>query len=156
MKLSLKLLSLFIGSLIIVQPMVWAATLNLIYDANGNIISGDGRFRVYNSFNQLSAIYNGSTNVSNQLLEEYMYHPIEERILVKKVYNAGGVLNQTVYYISQNFVKIVLANGTALNYTYVYHEGQLVAQLNPDGSKIFILGNHEGSSSVITNSQVKS
>ena len=141
-----------LGLLIAIQSVVYAETLNLVYDANGNLITGDGRFRVYNSFNQLSAIYNGSTNISSQLLEEYTYHPLEERILYKKAYNTGGILNQTVYYISQNFVKVVLANGTVLNYTYVYHEGQLVAQLNPDGSKIFILGNLEGSSSVITNS----
>jgi len=68
------------------------------------------------------------------------------------VYNTGGNLNQTVYYISENFVRVVLANGTSLDYTYVYHEGQLVAQLNPDGSKIFILGDNEGSSFVVTNS----
>jgi hypothetical protein len=52
---------------------------------NGNLAIGDGKFRVYNSFNQLSKIYNGS-NTTGLLLEEYTYHPIEERILVKKVY----------------------------------------------------------------------
>ncbi len=34
--------------------------------------------------------------------------------------------------------------------SYVYQDGQLVAQRNGAGSKIFIHGNHEGSSSVIT------
>jgi len=34
----------------------------------------------------------------------------------------------------------------------VKHEGQLVAQLNPDGSKLYIHSDHEGSSTVITNS----
>ncbi len=38
------------------------------------------------------------------------------------------------------------------DFTYVKHEGQLVAQLNPDGTKLYVHGDHEGSSTVITNS----
>jgi RHS repeat-associated protein len=38
------------------------------------------------------------------------------------------------------------------DFTYVFHEGQQVAQLLPNGQKQYIHGNHKGSSSVVTNS----
>lgn len=54
------------------------ARLNLMYDANGNLVTGDGKYREYNSLNQLWKIYNGSDNTT--LLQEYEYRPLEERI----------------------------------------------------------------------------
>lgn len=75
------------------------------------------------------------------------FDPIEERVAIKKDY----VNNETTYYFTQNNVRVVKFNGSVYNYKYVYHEGQLIAQVNPDGSKYYIHGNHEGSSSVITN-----
>jgi len=133
--------------LVISLPLVHAAELRLTYDANGNLVTGDGKYRVYNSLNQLSKIYNG-TSTSDPLLEEYTYHPLEERILMKKIYS-GGSLQETTVYISRTFVQVINSSGT-YNYTYIYHEGQLVAQ-SVNGVKLFIHGNHEGSSSVVTN-----
>jgi len=92
--------------LVLSMPFTFAAELKLNYDANGNLVTGDGKFRVYNSLNQLTAIYNG-TDASGVLLETYTYHPTEERILAKKVYLSNGTLNQTVYYLSPTFVRIV-------------------------------------------------
>ncbi|MFH0870343.1 MAG: LamG domain-containing protein [archaeon] len=92
---------------------------------------------------------NVSLNKRDQ--EEYQYHPIEERILVKKSYNSSGTLVETIYYWSQNFITVVNASGS-FNFTYVYHNGDLVAQQNPDGSKLFVLGDNKGSTSVILNS----
>lgn len=69
---------------------------------------------------------------------------------MKKTYNSSGGLIETVYYWSQNFVTVVNSSGS-YNFTYVYHNGDLVAQQNPDGSKLFVLGDNKGSTSVITN-----
>lgn len=46
---------------------------------------------------------------------------------------------------------MVNASGS-FNFTYVYHNGDLVAQQNPDGSKLFVVGDNKGSTSVILNS----
>ncbi|MBI5398001.1 hypothetical protein HZB03_00925, partial [Candidatus Woesearchaeota archaeon] len=136
--------------LVISLPVCFASELNLVYDANGNLVTGDGLFREYDGLNQLVRVRNGSTSTS-PLLEEFVHHPIEERILLKKVYNANdGSLKEKVIYVSKTFVKVVNSSGT-FDFTYVYHEGQLVAQQNPDGSKIFIHVDHLGSSSVVTN-----
>jgi RHS repeat-associated protein len=128
-------------------PLTAAIELKLQYDANGNLVTGDGKYRVYNSQNQLASIYNG-TNSSGTLLETYIYHPTEERILVKKAYYPNGTVNVTSIYLSPTFVRTINATGT-YDTTYVYHDGQLVAQ-NTNGTTIYIHTNHEGSSTVIT------
>jgi len=135
---------------VISMPFCFAQEMVLSYDANGNLVTGDGKYRVYNSLNQLYRVYNGS-GTNGTLLYEFKYHPLEERVLVKKTYNSSGSLVETVYYWSQNFITVVNASGS-YNYTYVYHNGDLVAQQNPDGSKLFVLGDNKGSTSVITNS----
>lgn len=146
----LPLIGILCALLIVTLPICHASELSLTYDANGNLVRGDGKYRVYNSFNQLSKVYNGS-NSSSPLLQEYIYHPLEERVLVKKTYNSSGNLTETVLYISDTYVQVINVSGT-YNFTYVHHEGQLVAQVNPDGSKIFIHGDQKGSSTVVTNS----
>jgi RHS repeat-associated protein len=93
-------------------------------------------------------IYNGSS-ANGTLLEEFTYHPAEERVLVKKVYNSTGGLKESTYYLDENFVRVVNSSGT-FDFTYVYHEGQLVAQ-NLNGTKYFIHSDIEGSSTVVTN-----
>ncbi|MDP3734109.1 MAG: hypothetical protein Q8R37_02680, partial [Nanoarchaeota archaeon] len=135
--------------LVVSLPVTFAATLNLQYDANGNLVTGDGKYRVYNSFNQLAEIRNGSAS-DGTLLEDYVYHPTEERVYLKHTYEAGAVKDTIIYY-TKTFVRIENSSGT-YDYTYVYHEGQLVAQLNPDGSKYFMHDDHLGSTSTITNS----
>jgi len=143
-------IAIFMIFLIISMPFCFAQEMTLSYDANGNLVTGDGKYRVYNSLNQLYRVYNG-TGTNGTLLYEFKHHPIEERVLVKKTYNSSGSLIETVYYWSQNFITVVNASGS-YNFTYVYHNGDLVAQQNPDGSKLFVLGDNKGSTSVITNS----
>ena len=58
-------------------PVCFADQIDLTYDANGNLISGDGKFREYNSLNQLVKVYNGS-DALGLLQEELTYHPTEE------------------------------------------------------------------------------
>lgn len=122
--------------------------INLSYDANGNLLSGDGKYREYNSLNQLWKVYNGSDNTT--LLQEYEYHPIEERIIYKKTYNSTGSVVEEVFYFDKSHVRVKNATGS-FDYTYIYHDGQLIAQ-ELDGVKHFILTDHLGSSTVVTNS----
>lgn len=127
-----QVIGLILAVLVMSMPVTFAETLSLQYDANGDLVTGDGKFRVYNDLNQLANVYNGSSDTGT-LLEEFTYHPTEERILTKKTYNLSGTLVETVIYINKNFVRVINTSGT-YDFTYVYHEGQLVGQRNPDGS----------------------
>lgn len=106
--------------------------------------------RYGDSFDFTGLETNNGSDSSGVLLQEFTYHPLEERVLVKKTYNSTGAVAETVIYVSDTFVKVINSSGT-FDYHYVWHEGQLVAQVNPDGSKYFILGDRLGSTSVITN-----
>ena len=139
----LHLVAMFISLLVISLPFCFANELNLVYDNNGNLVTGDGMFREYNSLNQLFKVYNGSSD-SGLLLQEYNFHPVEERVLKKVDY----IKNETTYYFSKEFVRVVNESGT-YNYTYVYHNGQLVAE-EVNGVKKFYHTDHLGSSSVVT------
>ncbi len=59
-------------------------------------MTGDEKYRVYNSFNQLAEIRDGST-VNGVLLENYVYYPAEERTYFKQVYEAGTIIENTTY-----------------------------------------------------------
>jgi len=118
------------------MPFTLAAEMSLTYDVNGNLITGDGKYRTYNSLNQLWKVYNG-TNSSGILLEEYYYHPVEERVAIKKVYNSSGSVIETTYYFSKEFVRVINTTGV-YNYTYVYQDGTLVAQ-DVNGVKTFFV-----------------
>ncbi|MFC2133828.1 RHS repeat domain-containing protein [Bacteroidota bacterium] len=100
-------------------------------------------YREYNSLNQLFKVYNG-TDDQGLLLQEYTFHPVEERVLVKKDF----VKNETTYYFSKEFVRVVNESGE-YNYTYVHHNNQLVAW-EVNGEKFFVHGDHLGSSTVVT------
>ncbi|MCK5282202.1 MAG: hypothetical protein KAK00_02235 [Nanoarchaeota archaeon] len=69
----------------------------MTYDSNVNLVTGDGFYREYNSLNQLWKVYNGS-NSSGNLLQSYVYHPVEERVLIlgrfKKLYKKKVKINQ--------------------------------------------------------------
>ena len=120
---------------------------NRIYDANGNLISDGKYYREYNGLNQLIKVRLGNTSTS-PVAEEYVWHPIEERIVVKRVFY-NGVYNYTVYYPTKEFVRIVNSSGT-FDEKYVYQDGVLVAQIDTDGNKQFIHSDHEGSNTLIT------
>ena len=64
-----------------ISNLVNSTSQDLVYDANGNLVSGDGYFREYNELNQLIRIRNSSS--SGIILEEYIFHPVEERVLIK-------------------------------------------------------------------------
>src|SRR3989344_2305953 len=129
----------------IAAPIALAEELNLVYDANGNLVSGDGFVREYNGLNQLVRVKNDS----GATLETFVWHPIEERILIKKVYNSSNEVNQRIVYVNENTVKIKNSSGTFYEH-YVFQDGVLVAQRDADGNKQFIHSDHEGSNTLIT------
>jgi len=73
----LRLSAILMAFLVVSLPIIFAEELNLVYDKNGNLVSGDGSYRIYNSLNQLWKIHNG-TSEARRLLEEFIYHPTEE------------------------------------------------------------------------------
>src|SRR3989338_10948257 len=100
--------------------IVHAETLNLVTDANGNLISGDGLYREYNSLNQLVNVRNGSDS-SAPLLQQFVYNPIEERVDIKKTFNNSGTVVETVYYWSKSFLTVENLTGQ-YNFTFVRSE----------------------------------
>lgn len=122
-------------------------TQNLVYDANGNLVTGDGYYRVYDGFNHLAQIKTGNSD-SGTVLEQFVWHPLEERILVKDAYETNGSWKETVYYIDKDFVQIKNESGD-FYYKYIYQNGELIAQEDYTGKKLFFLNDHEGSIQVI-------
>ena len=128
----------------IAAPIALAEELNLVYDANGNLISGDGFVREYNGLNQLVRVKNDS----GATLETFTWHPIEELILIKKIYNSSNEVAQRIVYVNENTVKIKNSSGTFYEH-YIYQDGVLVAQRDADGNKQFIHSDHEGSNTLV-------
>src|SRR3989344_4650804 len=131
--------ALFMIFLIISIPFIHAQEINYVLNANGNLVTGDSFYREYNELNQLVRIREGNLSTGNTL-EEFTWHPTEERILIKDVFS-NGVRNSTVYYVSKEY--LVVENSTG-NYTekYVYQDGILVVQVNTDGQKQAVHNDH--------------
>ena len=53
------------------------------------------------------------------------------------MYNSTGDLKETVYYVSDEFVRVVNSSGT-FDTTYVKQDGVRVAELESDGSNLFV------------------
>ncbi len=142
-------ISTMIILLIISLPFVFAAEISRTYDANGNLIrnSDEDYYREYNSLNQLSEIRN---QTNDNIIQEYTYHPTEERVLVKKKYDNTETLTETVVYFDKTNVRVVNSSGT-YDTTYVYHEGSLVSE-ELSGVKTYHHSDHLGSSTVVTDS----
>ena len=98
--------------LIISLPICFSNTLSLVYDDNGNLLSDGEINRTYNSLNQLWKIVNATDGT---ILQEYTYHPTEERVFVKKDY----VKDETTYYFSKEFVRVINSSGS-YDHTYVF------------------------------------
>jgi len=136
----------FLIFLIISLPVCLAAdTENYQYDANGNLITGDGYYREYDGFNQLVTMRNGS-NSSSPIVEQYFYDADGQRMLA--IQNNSGSITK-IYTPSKEVMRIVNSSGT-FDYRYVYAGDKLIARLNPDSSKYFYHGDAEGSTDLIT------
>ena len=56
--------------------------------------------------------------------------------MIKKRYNSSGALIETVYFVNENHVRVVNESGT-FDIIYVKHEGQLIAEMRNDSTKVF-------------------
>ena len=119
---------------------------NLIYDTNGNLLSGFGFTYKYNSFNQLSNVTDSTTG---NLTAEYFYDADGNRIM-KKGYGSNGV-NTTTYYVDESFIQISNSSGT-FNETYYYDSRDLIAMKSVNGKMLYYHPDHLGSTTLITNS----
>lgn len=69
----------------------------------------------------------------NQTIAEYLYDYSGKRI-VKKLFE-NGILNETIYSPTDEFESKVKADGTVENTSYIKVNDEIVARINPDGSK---------------------
>ncbi|MFH0978133.1 MAG: RHS repeat-associated core domain-containing protein [Candidatus Woesearchaeota archaeon] len=99
-----SVIALFLCLTVISIPVAIASQQNLVYDANGNLITGDGKYREYNAFNQLVKVRQGNSTAGT-LLEDYIYHPTEERVLVKRIYDGTNEPRKIILYVNENFVR---------------------------------------------------
>jgi len=146
-KNKIKVVAILMALLIISLPITLAEELNLNYDGVGNLISGDGFIRIYDGFNHLVQIKNDSGSV----LEEFVWHPTEEKILIKKIYNSSNEVAQRIVYINDNTVKIKNSSGTFYEH-YILQDGVIVVQRDTDGNKQAIHPDILGSANVVTDS----
>jgi RHS repeat-associated protein len=124
---------------------------DLFYDANGNLIKGDGYYYEYNDANQLTKVRND--NSSGTIIAEYAYDNTGKRI--KKIsYTESG--NKTTYYIGNHFETEIIQNSSGTftkNTTYYHVNNEKVAKDVNDGATVttsYYHTDHLGSSSVIT------
>lgn len=124
-------------------PAVHADTaLTYDYDANGNLIRGDGKYYEYNDANKLVKVRHGDQ--SGPVIAEYFYDYNGQRI--KKVEN--GV---TTYYIGKHTVTDVSESGTTST-KYYYANNERVAQKNNSGNLTFYHFDHLGGTNAVTDS----
>lgn len=143
----LKIIVSVLIYLIISLQIIFAQELNLQYDAVGNLVTGDGFYREYDGFNHLIRIRNGNLS-SGDITEEFIWHPVEERVFIKKIYWNNQSLRTTIKYLNENTIKIKNESGTFYE-NYIYQDSQLIALVDNNNKK-FIHGDHLGSTSLIT------
>src|SRR3989344_4020856 len=144
----LKIIVLALVYLIISLPIIFAEELNLQHDSVGNLVTGDGFYREYDGFNHLIRIKQGNFSSGN-VTEEFVWHPIEERVFIKKIYWNNQTLRSTIKYLNKNTIKIKNESGTFYE-NYVFQDDMLVAQRDTNGNKQAVHNDHLGSVSLIT------
>lgn len=96
-----------------------------IYDANGNLVTGDGRYYEYNDANQLVRVHQGDV-VTGPVVAEYFYDSAGQR--VKKIEN--GVVS---YYIGKHYEKQVGGSDAGSTSYYFGEGGERLAKKDPKG-----------------------
>src|SRR3989338_1782108 len=141
--MSKRLIAFLFLSLLINLPICFSAELSLTYDSNGNLVNDSKLYYEYNSLNQLVRV----KELNGRVLEEYSYDAAGQRI--KKVtYNHDG-FNIKVYYVDENYVRIINNSGI-FDTKYFYHNGQLVARQDPEGDVYYYHPDHLGSTNLVT------
>lgn len=137
------ILLLFVFVLIFASTATASTSLTYEYDANGNLISGDGKYYEYNDANQLVRVKHGDQN--GPVIAEYFYDYTGQRI--KKIEN--GV---TTYYIGKHFEKQVDSTGSASMTSYYFANGERVAKKDAFGNIFYYHSDHLGGTNVVTDS----
>jgi RHS repeat-associated protein len=115
-------------------------TLTYEYDANGNLISGDGKYYEYNDANQLVRVRHRDQN--GPVIAEYFYDYTGQRI--KKI--EDGV---TTYYIGKHY-ETQIAGENQTNTSYYFANGERVAKKDQSGNLFFYHLDHLGGTNAIT------
>lgn len=125
------------------MPQVHADTnLTYEYDANGNLIRGDGKYYEYSDANKLVRIRHGDQN--GAVIVEYFYDYNGQRI--KKVEN--GV---TTYYIGKHY-ETEVKEGNTENTKYYFANGERVAKKDSSGNVSYYHTDHLGGTNAVTDS----
>lgn len=119
---------------------VSAADQKYHYDANGNLISGDGKYFEYNDANKLVRVRH--LEINGPILAEYVYDHSGQRI--KKI--EVGI---TTYYIGKHFEKQA-GQADSKETKYYFANAARVAKKDKDGSLFFYHSDHLGSTNAIT------
>lgn len=117
-----------------------AATLTYEYDADGNMIRGEGKYYEYNDANQLVRVRND--NAAGAIIAEYFYDYNGQRI--KKVEN--GV---TTYYIGKHYEKQFAGNSQSST-DYYFANGERVAKKESTGKLTYFHSDHLGGTNATT------
>ncbi len=121
---------IFLILLLLVFALMFASTVTAItsltyeYDANGNLIKGDGKYYEYNDANKLVKVRHGDQN--GPVIAEYFYDYTGQRI--KKVEN--GV---TTYYIGKHYETQTDGSNTQQT-SYYFANGERVAKKDALGN----------------------
>ena len=128
----LMLAVLLAGDLLGLAPAMGSVELDYAYDANGNLIQGDGKHYEYNDANRLVRVRH--RDVSGPVIAEYVYDANGQR--VKKVEN--GV---TTYYIGKHTEH---ESDAYAGMTTIYHffGNQRVASENEHSGLSFLHADH--------------
>lgn len=133
----------FLLSMILLTCEVYASTsLTYVYDANGNLINGDGKYYEYNDANQLVKVRHGDQ--SGPAIAEYFYDYTGQR--VKKI--EDGL---TTYYIGK-YYETKVSGDTKTNTSYFFANGERVAKKDPLGNMYYYHSDHLGGTNVLTDS----
>ncbi|MEK6974618.1 MAG: RHS repeat-associated core domain-containing protein, partial [Nanoarchaeota archaeon] len=117
-------------------------TYNLVYDANGNLIQGFGKYFEYDGFNHLVK----ARNSTNDLIAQYYYDDEGNRLKKFETFNATN--NQSTYYMG-GFIQVRNISGV-FNSTFYYANDVLVGEKRYDGKTYFYHPDHLGSTQLIT------
>lgn len=115
-----------------------------VYDANGNLVTGDGRYYEYNDANQLVQVRQGDT-IAGPIIAEYFYDASGQR--VKKIEN--GVVT---YYVGKHFEKQVGGANAGDTSYYFGDDGERVAKKDPAGNVYYYHLDHLDGINAVTDS----
>ena len=126
----------------VLMEITGTATTTFTSDANGNTIAENSRTYVYDILNQLTAVWDGSTQIG-----QYTFNGIGQR--VKKV--AGGETTVFHYDSSGHIIAETNVSGQMLA-EYVYIGDRLLAMIRPGEAIYYYHNDHLGTPQVLTDS----